>query len=71
MEYNEKLLMRSFVLSTFLYERAGQRLSTTSAGEPLYQVPDMRSTVIRGAKAWDEHHVWHELVGGGTQSWRG
>ncbi len=35
---NEKLLMKTYVLSAFLYEYVGQRLSTPSAGEPFYQV---------------------------------
>jgi len=35
-ECNEKLLMKTCVLSAFLYERVGQRLSTPSAGEPLF-----------------------------------
>jgi hypothetical protein len=34
-ECNEKLLMKTFVLSAFLYVPEGQRLSTTSAGEPV------------------------------------
>ena len=33
-ECNEKLLMKTYVLSAFLYEPEGQRLSTGSAGEP-------------------------------------
>jgi len=33
---NEKLLMKTYVLSAFLYEYVGQRLSTPSAGEPVY-----------------------------------
>ena len=33
-ECNEKLLMKTCVLSAFLYECVGQRLSTPSAGEP-------------------------------------
>ena len=40
-ECNEKLLMKTCVLSAFLYECVGQRLSTPSAGEPLYQVLDI------------------------------
>ena len=39
-ECNEKLLMKTCVLSTFLYEPEAQWLSTPSAGEPLYQVLD-------------------------------
>jgi len=35
-ECNEKLLMKTYVLSAFLYEPEGQRLSTGSAGEPKY-----------------------------------
>ncbi len=34
----EKAPDETCVLSTFLYEPKGQRLSTLSAGEPLYQV---------------------------------
>ena len=33
-ECNEKLLMKTCVLSTFLYEPEAQWLSTPSAGEP-------------------------------------
>jgi len=40
MECNEKLLMKTCVLSAFLYERVRQKLSTPSAGEPVYQVLD-------------------------------
>ena len=40
-ECNEKLLMKTFVLSAFLYECGGQRLSTGSAGEPVFQVLDI------------------------------
>jgi hypothetical protein len=41
-ECNEKLLMKPCVLSAFLYERVGQRLSTTSAGEPVFRVLDIK-----------------------------
>jgi hypothetical protein len=34
-ECNEKLLMKTYVLSTFLYEPEAQWLSTPSAGEPI------------------------------------
>src|SRR5258708_37751099 len=43
-ECNEKLLMKTCVLSAFLYERVGQRLSTPSAGEPIYSVISFLST---------------------------
>ena len=45
-ECNEKLLMKTCVLSAFLYECGGQRLSTGSAGEPVYQVPDNTPALI-------------------------
>lgn len=39
-ECNEKLLMKTYVLSTFLYESEAQWLSTPSAGEPGFRVLD-------------------------------
>ena len=36
--YNEKLLMKTCLLSAFLYEPEAQWLSTTLAGEPAFRV---------------------------------
>ncbi len=46
-ECNKKLLMKTYILSAFPYEPESQWLSTTSAGEPLYQVLDsLRRTFL-------------------------
>ena len=59
MECNEKLLLKICIRFTFLYEYGGQRLSTGSAGEPVFRVLDKSkkdrflnkfSGILRGKK---------------------
>lgn len=49
----DRLLLKAFIRSAFLYEPVAQWLSTPSAGEPFYQVPD--KPVLR-------HHQIHVAI---------